>query len=289
MPKFTIQQLVEIVEAAGVPAVEIVDDPSKSDPDFDVHNHLSTIDESRKAIIIPQFEASVNESATKAATGKASGLMLQAMLNKFKATGITRKELEDKGKIEDQLDLCLERHNATFSKDNEALRNELTAQAEKFTKSIEEKETKYKQQLQQKEAEYVERDLREWALGVISKKSNYDGDNLERAKGLLSNIREQAHIHWDADKKMPSFRDKNNNEVPLLNDTKTKELDGEYFEDQYAQKMGYRMKDARSLNPSQQMGQKIATQLSNPETELDPRDAVANHIKQKLNAVEGTL
>lgn len=284
-PKFTIQQLQEVAQAVlGVQAVEIVDD-TKSDAEYDLHKTLAVIDENRKAIILPQYESELTEKATKAATGRAAGVMVNTMLNKFGATGITRKELEEKAKIEEQLELCLEKHNATFSKDSEALRAELMAQADGFNKTLQDKETSYKQQLDAKDAEYTRRDMVEYLASHIGKKSNHDGDNIARAAGLLSDIEQKAHPHWDRENRKLSFRDKNNKEVPLLNETKTKEIDVDFYEEDYAQRLGYRMKDARSLNPRDEMERRgFTTEQSfrSQTTDKDPRDAAREHILEKF-------
>lgn len=214
MPKLTQKEAIQLLAAAGVPAVEIVEDGSE----FNLDSHLSAIDAERSKIIRPQIEDDITEKTKSAMMGKAAGTLRSIIARTFQ---IDKKELEGLND-EDMVKKAVEKHDVKFSKDTEQLRTEMTEQLANFTA----KESAMKNEKEVLDAQwkdkYFDREIRDAILKDLDKAPLPKSVNKIEISDLLKKMaKDQANLVLNEKTGEIEPRTKENIEMPMYNEAKT--------------------------------------------------------------------
>lgn len=219
--KLTVAQATALLKAAGAPVVEIVTDEAQATPDFKESAVLAEIDKARMPIIRQQIEQSVKDEVSSSVKGATAGMFKSALVRAFKATGISRNELDKYDDEDKMLEDLLGKYNAKFSQDTEQLRGEIKALTEKQSAVIAEKEKEWQEKVKEAQQKYIERDIDEALSAIVKEIPRTGGNEMVQARQLKQFLRDQFHIHYDEQKRGIELRDKEKNESLAMNDTKT--------------------------------------------------------------------
>lgn len=210
--KATQKQLLEFAQAAGVEAVEIVEDEAQSD--FNMDTALQAVDSAREGIIRPRIETQLRDTIEKEISGLNGG-KLDAWL--VEHTGIKRADLKgltDPQKVKAAKDFLVNQlegdKQATQAKIEE-LRSTMEAERLEAVRSVEQERDQWK-------GKYIDRDLLE-ALQTELKGAPLP-EKLDRsiaAKDLKSHLSELYHIQYNEQTKAIELFDKANTTMPALN------------------------------------------------------------------------
>lgn len=277
MPKLTQEQLNQLLQAAGVEAVEIVNDPAQAD-DFELDTLLATIDQSRSKILRPRIEQELQETVDKKSQGKTNGILLTALIRNY---GANRKELEAMTP-EEMVRFCIEKHNETLSKDGQGLRDEMSKMANDHAQELEKIKESHKQDIVAQKDKYNARNIHSHYLKTISAKARIDGDDDIRAEGFGAYVTKRAHVVYDEEKDAIRLFQIDNPELPLQNEKRTQDITLDMLEDEYASKQGYRVKDNRHVNPNNIMKQQPPNSPSVPSGDLS-KDPVNSMVDEAAN------
>lgn len=279
--KLTVAQATALLKAAGAPVVEIVTDEAQATPDFKEDAVLAEIDKARLPIIRPQIEGEIKDTIIKTANGQTSGAYKSALYRAFQSAGVTRPELDKYDDLNKMMEDLLSKHNATFSKDTEALREELKTAAAKHNEALAAKDKEWQEKLQESQQKFVERDIDEVLSGVVKQIPRTGGNEMVQARQLKQYLRDQYHIHYDEAKKTIELRDKENKEMPVYaNESKSAFLKAEDAAKTFLSDLGVVATDNRHASAQDAMKNAGATGSaagSNNGAFAQP-DEVAAHI-----------
>lgn len=179
--KLTQQQLLDLVKAAGVQAVEVVDDEAQSE--YNIDAILAEIDSQRVHVIKPKI---VNE-ITKDLQGRVSGTLKSELARK---TGIVRNLLNDLND-EEAITLALQHREDKYSTDSKTMRENLDKMTAAHAAEKEEIETKYKAEIQAAKDRYIQRDIQDGIVKKLEKTALPDTADRKVVANTLKNILSQ--------------------------------------------------------------------------------------------------
>jgi len=287
--KLTLAQALELLKAAGAPVAEIVTDEAQATPDFKQDVALSEIDKARMPIIRPQIEAEVKDGIIGSTTGKVAGTFKSALARAFKATGISRNELDNFKSEDEMLAHLVAKHNETFGKDTEALRNQLEDVTATHASTLAAKEQEWHGKVTAAEAKFIDRDIQEQLTAIVKEIPRTGGSEAAQAKQLMSYLRDQYHIHYDQESRKISLRDKTNPEkMVFANAENTRFLEPKEMAQTFLTELGVVAKDTRNQSAQGAMNNNNGNQNNNNEnqqqqqsrsTGLNPSEMdIATHI-----------
>lgn len=266
MQKITQKHLLELLKAAGVPAVEVVTDEDydkhvkdKPENEADVDAMLASIDESRGKILRPDIEKEITESIDKKLQGTMWNSLRSALGREFKSAGITLSDLQDKTKVEDMVKVCLEKYNEKFSQDTDGLRKELTTQQEAWQQEKEKLIAEEEKKRSELHGKFIEKDIDSKMLELVAAlPRDPKGNDAIRAKSAKAFLREIAHLHYDEATGTLELRSKDDTNIPYMGtDGKKRAIEPKDALKDYAAAMGWGATDMRHVNPSEAMKQGI--------------------------------
>jgi hypothetical protein len=246
MPKLTQKEAIQLLAAAGVQAVEIVEEGS----DFNLETSLSAIDAERSKIIRPQIETEITDKVKSDLMGRAAGSLRAIIKRNFQ---IDAKELEGLND-EEMIKKAVEKHDSKFSKDTEQLREELKAKdtvyAQRETALKAEKDT-LESQWKEK---YFDREIKDAILKDLENSPLPKGVNKPEISELLKKMaKDEVHLVINDKTGEIEPRTKDNIEMPVYNDTKTSTIKLADITQKNLKKLGLWETDMRNQNPAEAM------------------------------------
>jgi hypothetical protein len=256
--KLTQQQLIDLLQAAGLKDAVLVE--NDTDADFALDTALQTIDAARTPLIRPKIEEEVKRAMAGLAGGKLESLLANL-------TGISRSAFKNIEHDADKGRLALEHYAKKFSQDTEGLRNEMSELVNTHNATIERLQADHAATLKAANDKYTERDIIEHIADELKSAPLPKGSNLLMiARDVYGHIKNEAQVVWDDKARKAGFRTLDNPEVPVyLNEAKS-QFKGvlDYAAEKY-KPMGeaFWQRDMRTTNAEQEMNKYTADATSN--------------------------
>ncbi len=242
--KFTQTQAVEALVSLGVAAAEIVE--NEADSTFNNDELLAAVDTTRSVILKPKHKAELKEELERSVGGMI-GKALEKHLKKTTGFNAFTPEMTDDQKIQASLDFFvgnIEKNKGDAQEVINQLAATHAAEIEKLTRESGEK-------LTASEKRFIERDINEYFEDVVSKMPLLETANKkELAKLGKAFMESRFAIKYDEAGKKVGYYQKDNPEVPALNDAKNNPLNDAEELKGYFSTIGVYKTDMRNNNPA---------------------------------------
>jgi len=279
MPKLTIEQAKELLAAAGVAAVEIVDNEDASDYNTTAtaaapitkDSLLVAIDNSREAIIAPKVIAREKALIEPTITGKFHGTLRSQLSQK---TGIPLAELKDL-EIPDAIKKAYDFYANTLGADKSVLIAERDSLMAKHADAIKAKDTEWETKLNGVTSKLTEKEI----IAKLVKDHNEakglppTANKTELAKMFKTYLDGSYVVKYNEAKDEVELYDKANPDTRVYtNDTKTAYATPKDLLKPHYSGLGIWNEDNRTINPNEEMNkQKLNEYKGNQKPGADGR------------------
>lgn len=243
--KVTAKQITDLLSAAGVQDVEIVEDEATSE--FNLDAALTAIDTAREGIIRPKIEGTLRETIEKEISGLNGG-KLETWLNKH--TGISRAAMKDKPD-EDKIKLAINHLNAQLDGDKQGIQAKIDEILEKHNQDVEALKSEYETKLKGANDKYNDRaieDFIEAELKDFPFKS--DVDKKLAIRDLKTDLKQRYDLTPDEANRSVKLFTKDKPGIEALNPAGTTKITVKDEANAYFTPRGQVAKDTRESNPA---------------------------------------
>lgn len=246
--KLTQKQLTDLLQAAGVQHVEVVEDEANSD--FSLDDALLAIDSAREHVIRPKIEQDVYDTRISKEIGKLHGTVNSLLV---KHTGASRSQLDKINGLDERFDAAYKHREAQ----TQGSQDEINAKFEEMLRNHEqEKQTitqQYESQLNEARNKYVQRDIQSNLATILNSAPLRDGvDRIIAANDFQKHLAEKYDLTYDEAGKKIQLLEKGGNTI-ALNEGKTQAIDIMSEAKNYFTPRALWQEDMRGKNPKQEM------------------------------------
>lgn len=209
MAKYTMPQVISLLEAVGVTHVEVVDD--EKDSDFNMDTALTAVDTTREAIIGPRLVAAKEAEILSGVSGKVNGSIRAEVA---RLTGVATKELDGLD-TKEIVKKGLEHYAVTLGKGKEELRAELENMMSTHNTATETLKAEYEGKLSAGEKKYQTREIVDalTEIHTAAKGLPKDANRRALAESFYTLLSNQYNIKYDEAKKEVVLYDKTNPDI----------------------------------------------------------------------------
>ncbi len=240
--KISKKKLDELLKAIGIVDAEVVEDLSKEE-DADVEALVAQVDGSRHAIIEPQVREAVKTELESGFKARMIGTV-KSSLNRL---GI--KLTDEFDTVDAIVKKALDTYNDKFSQDTESLRNDMAKMVTEHNEAMNAAKNEYESQLRIEHEKFIDRDTDEILQGYLKAIPRIGGDDIMQAKQAKAYLRDNYHLHYDAESKKVELRQKDKPEQPVYNEQRTKIKGVDEAVRERADKMGIVDNNTKHTNP----------------------------------------
>lgn len=210
--KATKQQFIELLAAAGVPDVEVVE--NETDSDFKLDSALQAIDGNRSGILKPKIESELRETVEKEVSGLQGGKLIQWLT---KHTGVARAALNDKSD-EEKVKAAIAHMSGQLDGDKQSIQAKIDELLGKHTQEIDGLKSEYETKLSAANERYMDREITDYIAAELKDfPFKSDVDKAIAIKDLKADLKSRYDLTIDETAKAVNLFSKDKPGMPALN------------------------------------------------------------------------
>lgn len=258
--KIKLEEALDFLKQIGVD-VELAEGEEASD--YDQSQFLSLVDASRRTILQPLIESELKDGIQTSIAGKVGGILERELVQQ---TGISARELQgmtDKEKIAKAISHKI----SLLDSDKEEVSKRIDEILLSHKAEVESLKSDYEGKLSNATQKYIDRDIKAVIMDVLRDKINIPKESSPSvlADDIMNDAKMKHYLKYDESERKVGFYNKDNNDMPSLNEAKNAMIDVESFIYDYLKPRGILFNDNRNVNPQDAMSGGVPAQGSAPQ------------------------
>lgn len=239
--KLTKTQLSDLLKELGVQLVDITDKQDEAQQDFNPRNVVTSFLESRKPVILADYETTILPTKLSEQAGIIGGKLKNYIK---KASGGLLKDSDLQGKTDEEcINLLNQTLNQTKNADTESLRTQIQDLVKEHETKLNEQKTTFENLLNQEKSKVTNYHINNQLESLLKDIPLLEGDNSKRAKLLKVALEESFNPVWNEKDHKIELRKKEN--IEHLASIDGKIVDVKDYAQNYFKEIGLLQTDTR--------------------------------------------